>query len=142
MSEVHRICPNCGGDTPMNAQHCPACGQDTTSGQVTAQRQQLPVAVGKAILPVAISVAGFALRAGWKLLQSRLAQDAAKTAIQTVTQRAQPPAPRPQAPPVAGDQQPQRTPKHTIRIRSTWAVGDGQGNWRQGKEEHVIEFDE
>ncbi len=138
MSEVYRICPNCGGNTPINAQHCPACGQDTISGQMPIQRQNLPVAVGKAMLPVAVSVAGFALRAGWKLLQSRLAQDAAKAAIQTVTQRAQPPAPRPQSTPVAADQ----SPKRTVRIRSSWAVGDGRGNWQQGQEEHVIEFDE
>jgi len=137
MSEVRRICPHCGADTPLNAQHCPACGQDTTAG-LPAQHQQLPVAVGKAMLPVAVSLAGFALRAGWKLLQSRLAQDAAKAAIQTVAQRAQPPAPRPQAPPVVQDQR----PKRTVRIRSSWAVGDGRGNWQQGQEEHVIEFDE
>ena len=138
MNEVHRICPNCGGNTPINARHCPACGQDTVSGQMPIQRQNLPVAVGKAMLPVAVSVAGFALRAGWKLLQSRMAQDAAKAAIQTVSQRAQSPAPRPQSPPVVADQ----SPKRTVRIRSTWAVGDGRGNWKQGQEEHVIEFDE
>ncbi len=138
MSEVYRICPNCGGNTPINAQHCPACGQDTISGQMPIQRQNLPVAVGKAMLPVAVSVAGFALRAGWKLLQSRLAQDAAKAAIQTVTQRSQPPAPQAQAAPVAQDQR----PKRTVHIRSSWAVGDGRGNWQQGQEDHVIEFDE
>lgn len=136
MSDVQRICPHCGGDTPLNAQHCPQCGEDTLSPP--AERRPLPVSVGQAMLPVAMSVAGFALRAGWKLIQSRLAQDAAKAAIQSAAQsakqRAQPPAKQTSAAP--------DRPKRTVRIRSAWSVGDGRGNWQHGREEHVIEYDD
>ncbi len=137
MSEIHRICPHCGGDTPLNAQHCPACGQDTLAAP--AEQRQLPVSVGQAMLPVAMSVAGFALRAGWKLLQSRMAQDAARAAIQAAGRRAQPPARQPAQPPAAPTPE---QPKRTVRIRSTWSVGDGKGNWRHGREDHIIEYDE
>jgi hypothetical protein len=32
--------------------------------------------------------------------------------------------------------------RRSIRIRSTWAVGDARGVWRQGATEHIIEIDE
>jgi hypothetical protein len=37
---------------------------------------------------------------------------------------------------------PAAAPRRVIRIRSSWAVGDGRGNWRQGASDHTIEINE
>jgi hypothetical protein len=37
---------------------------------------------------------------------------------------------------------PPARPRTTIRIRSSWAVGDANGVWRQGVSDHTIEIDE
>jgi hypothetical protein len=36
----------------------------------------------------------------------------------------------------------QRRPRRTIRIRSSWAVGDANGVWKKGASEHIIELDD
>ncbi len=132
MNQVSRICPQCGGTVALHARYCGECGYDTSSG-LPVSRTNLPATVGKAALPVVAGLAGLALRSGWKLLQAHLTQ----LATHQEPAPARPPAPQPQQtanPPVprAG---------RTIRIRSSWIVGDGRGNWRRGSEEHVIEID-
>lgn len=129
MSTVHRICPICGKDTPLDARHCPHCGHDTQSDLPVPQGASLPMVVGKAALPVLVGVGTLAVRMVWKLLCSRWELPVAKTA--------------PFSPPARIDQpsQPVRS-QRTIRIRSSWAVGDANGVLRQGQVEHVIEIDE
>lgn len=132
MSEVNRICPQCGGSVSLQSRYCGVCGYDSSSG-LPVQRNTLPATVGKAALPVVAGLAGLALRTGWKLLQGRLAQLAVRPP--EVPLRAVDTTP-------AQSIQPARSPRRTIRIRSSWAVGDANGVWRQGQEEHVIEIDD
>ena len=127
MSQVKRICPECGQNAPVESRHCPHCGFDS-QGTLPVPQNNLPAAIGKAALPVLAGVATLALRSAWRLLNERMAQQA----IQPI--EPQQPASRPEA-------QPQRRNGPTIRIRSAWAVGDGKGNWQQGTSEHTIDFD-
>ena len=92
------------------------------TGSTTSRRDFLK------FLGFSVGAATLALRVGWKLLNSRL------NAVEP--QRMQPPAPAPRqeiAP---------RSGGRRIRIRSSWAVGDANGVWRQGTSEHIIEFDD
>lgn len=130
MSAIHRICPACGKDTPLDARHCPHCGRDTQSDLPVPQSSNLPVVVGKAALPVLAGIGALAARVAWKLIQSRWAAPAA-SAVETPTKITP-------APPT----QPTRQPRTTIRIRSSWAMNDGQGAWRQGHSEHIIEIND
>jgi hypothetical protein len=128
MSEITRICAQCGQPGPLEARHCPHCGHDAEAG-VPAQLSQrnLPVLIGRAALPLLAGAASLALRAGWHLLQKRLAQ----------------PLTAPSQPPVKTATVPEeKRPRRTIRIRSAWAVGDARGVWRQGSSEHTIEIDD
>jgi hypothetical protein len=95
------------------------------------ERRNLPATLTRAALPVLAGLAGVAVRAGWKLLRNHMA-----TAMSTPTvvpvhpvQRTSPAAPSTSA-------------RRVIRIRSSWAVGDGRGNWRQGASDHTIEINE
>jgi hypothetical protein len=90
------------------------------------------VVIGRAALPVLVGAASLAVRAGWKLLQSRLAQAPAA------------PAPKTQQPIVVPQPRTEIAPhraKRTIHIRSSWAVNNG-GVWQQGSSEHTIELDD
>lgn len=134
MSDVQRICPECGGGSPLHAQHCPHCGYDSQSGLPMQRGNTLPMTLSKAALPVLAGAAGLALRAGWRLLQGRMAASVAEQASDQVIQV---PSPTSQT-----GEPPARRPRRTIRIRSSWAVGDAHGSWQQGSSEHVIEFDD
>ena len=85
--------------------------------------------------PVLAGAASLALRAGWKLLQNRMAQATAQQAATQVINRTT-------TSPARRNESPAPRTKRTVRISSTWAVGDASGYWRQGKSEHVIEFDD
>ena len=130
MSEVTRICAQCGQPGPLEARFCPHCGRDV-DGDLAAPvvSRNLPMALGKAALPILAGVAGLVARAAWRLLQSRLEQ-----AI-TPAPQAQPPVAQPKPPPPA-------RPRRVIRIRTAWAVGDGRGVWRQGQSDQTIEIEE
>lgn len=132
MSEITRICAQCGKSSALEAQFCPHCGYDMQTGLPAPQGNQLPMVIGKAALPILAGVASLAVRAGWKLLKDRLSQ----AATQPVRAATQPPAPRPTDTPAP------RQARRTIRIRSAWAVGDASGVWRRGSSEHTIEIDE
>lgn len=135
MSQVNRICPQCGGNVSLQARYCGECGYDTSRG-LPVQRLNLPVQVGKAALPVVVGLAGFAIRSGWKLLQAQLAHAATQSA---------PAVQKPLTPRTPNEIKPvDPTPRagRTIRIRSSWIIGDGQGRWKQGNEEHIIEIDD
>lgn len=132
MNEITRICTHCGKNSPLEAQFCSHCGYDTQSG-LPAPQNYLPLALGKAALPVVAGVAGLIVRAGWKLLKSRLTQ-AVTSAITPAAPTAHPPAPRTTSEP--------RRARRTIHIRSSWAVGDARGVWRKGETEHTIEIDD
>jgi hypothetical protein len=131
MSEVSRICPQCGGSVALSARFCGGCGFDTSVG-LPIQRTSLPVQVGKAALPIVAGLAGLALRSGWKFLQGQLTQ-AAASSLQGPRAAVQPPVVQ---------NKPTDGPRRKIRIQSSWVVGDGQGRWRQGQEEHIIEIDD
>ncbi|MCC6167320.1 MAG: zinc ribbon domain-containing protein [Caldilineaceae bacterium] len=131
MSEIQRICVQCGYANPLESRYCARCGYDS-QGALPALRPSLPAVIGRAALPVLVGAASVALRVGWKLLQQRGARAQSSPAPQPVMRRpAAPPAPRPAA----------RT-RRTIHIRSTWATGDASGVWQQGSSEHFIEIEE
>ena len=132
MNDVSRVCSQCGGKVALEVRFCGRCGYDTSAGLPVEQRK-LPAQLATAAVPVVAGLASWALRAGWKLLQSRL-EEAAQN----------PPAPQQREPPPRQRSQPStgERPRRTVRIRSPWAVGDANGVWRQGTQEHIIDFDE
>jgi hypothetical protein len=129
MSEIQRICVQCGQTNPLETRYCARCGYDS-QGALPAQRTSLPAVIGSAALPVLVGAASLAVRMGWKLLQSHLAQNAAPQS--------------PHAAPLASRAEVTAAPRtrRTIRIRSTWSMGDANGVWRQGASEHIIELDD
>lgn len=139
-SNVQRICAQCGASGPLDARYCARCGYDT-QGQLPAPPQNLSLALGKAALPVMLGVASLALRMGWKLLQSRWTQETARAAAATVLNQIQPAPTQSVQPAAQAEVSPPRR-RRTIHIRSSWAVGDANGVWRQGHTEHHIELDE
>jgi hypothetical protein len=128
MSEVFRVCPNCGQDVAMAARHCSECGYNTQDGYPLERRNNLPAMVAKVGLPVAAGLTGLVLRAGWQLLQKQL-----PTLTANALNRS---APRPPTRPRTG------RGSRFIHIRSKWAVGDRSGVWQTGEEEHTIEIDD
>ena len=124
MSEVFRVCPNCGQDVAMTARHCGACGYNTQGGYPLESRNNLPAMVAKVGLPVAAGLAGLALRAGLQLLRKQLPTLASNALSRN--------APQPR----------RGRGSRFIHIRSKWAVGDKNGVWRSGEEEHIIEVDD
>ncbi len=141
MSDVQRVCAQCGKANPLAARYCAACGYDFEAA-LPAPRTSLPVLVGRAALPVLAGAASLALRAGWKLLQQRWAQ-ANTPAVPDAARPVQPPAQTAsQVPAVRRETLAARRPRRVIHIRSSWAVGDANGVWRQGHSEHTIEFDD
>ncbi len=128
MSEVFRICPNCGQNVAMAARHCGECGYNAQGGYPLESRNTLPEVVAKVGLPVAAGLAGLALRAGLQLLQKQLPALASNALSRS--------APRPPA------QSRRGRSSRSIHIRSKWAVGDRNGVWRSGEEERTIEIDD
>jgi hypothetical protein len=137
MSEIQRICVQCGQTNPLDARFCARCGYDT-QGALPAQRASLPAVVGRAALPVLVGAASLAVRAGWRLLQSRLAQPAPRAEVQLPATQQDQAIPLPSR----SEMSTARPARRSIRIRSTWAMGDANGVWRQGSSEHIIEIDE
>ncbi|MBX3012601.1 MAG: zinc ribbon domain-containing protein [Caldilineaceae bacterium] len=136
MSDVQRICPHCGEAGPLTARYCPHCGQDSQQAALPVQQSNFPLVLSKAALPLLAGAASLALRAGWKLLQSRLAANMAGTAVETLrSAQLAKPLTRTEALPA-------RRPRRTIRIRSAWSVTDGNGVQRSGMSEHQIELDD
>ena len=127
MSDVSKICPQCGGSNALDARHCAHCGHDTQSA-LPAVQYNLPEVLGKAAVPVLAGAVGLAVSVGWKLLQGVLNQTARPPlkVARTETTAIQPAA---------------STPRRTITIRTSWAIGDSSGAWRRGESEQTIEFD-
>ena len=125
MSEVKRICPQCSGTFPMDARHCAHCGYNMDA-TLPVPQSSLPELVSKAAVPVLVGAASLAVSVGWKLLQGMLSQPARP--------KQQPLQARPA-------EQVQPRSKMTVRITTSWAVGDSNGNWREGRSEQTIEFD-
>ena len=137
MSNVTRICPQCGHGNGMEDRYCAACGADTQASLPATQGANLPAVIGKAALPVLVGAASLALSAGWKLLQGALSRPAAQpqTQIQPQTQ--------PQTPiQVKSAPLAPRRARMTVTIRTSWAVGDSSGRWERGQSEQTIEFGE
>ena len=128
MSEVFRVCPNCGQNVAMAARHCGECGYNVEGGYPLESRDTLPEVVAKVGLPVAAGLAGLALRAGLQLLQKQLPELASNALSRNASR---PPA-----------QSRKGRSSRFIHIRSKWAVGDRSGVWRSGEEEHTIEIDD
>jgi hypothetical protein len=136
MSNVQRVCVQCGQGNPVESRYCAHCGYDSQAA-LPAPRANLPTVIGRAALPVLVGAAGLAVRVGWRLLRNRLIQAATASppAPSTPTTTA-PTIPLPQAQP------PVQRAKRTIHIRSAWAVNNGNGVWQQGTSEHTIELDD
>lgn len=130
MSEITRICVQCGQSGPLEARYCPHCGYDSEASTPAVRTNQVPAAVMRAALPILAGAASLALRAGLRFLQSQLEQAATKSSPTTVAVRQQPQSPAP------------RRTRRVIHVRSAWAVGDANGVWRRGSSEHTIEIDE
>lgn len=141
MSEVQRICPQCGAAGPLSARYCARCGHDF-QGELPVPQSNLPVVLGGAAVPVLLGAAGVALRIGWKILQSRWAQAAAEKAVDVALHRTQPAPPPQQSPAPSRTDIVSSRPRRTLTIRSAWSVGDANGVWRQGYSEHRIDLDE
>lgn len=139
MSEVQRICPECGEPGPLTARYCPHCGADSQAA-LPAPRATLPAVLTKAALPLLAGAASLALRAGWKLLQSRMAASATANVTEHAIQSLR--SARIHQAPTRSEQAPAPRPRRTIRIRSAWAVTDGNGVQRSGVSEHQIELDD
>jgi hypothetical protein len=127
MSDVTRICPQCGHANSMDARYCAQCAYDTQGNLPAPQASSLPAVVSKAALPVLVGAASLAVSLGWKLLQGMLAQQQKAQAQPIQVKKADLPATQ---------------AKRTIRIRTSWAVGDSSGQWQRGQTEHTIEFDD
>jgi hypothetical protein len=125
MSNVTRICPQCGHGNIMDTRYCAQCGHDTQASLPVAQQTNLPAVIGKAALPVLVGAASLALSAGWKLLQSALAKPLPQQPIQVKPFTA-----------VA------KRSRMTITIRTSWTVGDSSGRWEKGQAEQTIELGE
>lgn len=135
MSNVTRICPQCGHGNGMEDRYCAVCGADTQAALPTTQGAGLPAVIGKAALPVLVGAASLALSAGWKLLQGALSRPTAPSQPQSQSQ-SQPPLPVKSAPLAP------RRARMTVTIRTSWAVGDSSGRWERGQSEQTIEFGE
>lgn len=135
MSEVQRICPHCGEAGPLTARYCPHCGADSQAA-LPAPQSNFPLALTKAALPILAGAASLALRAAWKLLQSRMTASITEQAVHSLRSARHPQPPAPTTPLT-----PQR-PHRTIRIRSAWSVTDGNGVHRSGASEHQIEIED
>jgi hypothetical protein len=125
MSNIMRICPQCGHGNDMDAQYCAQCGYDTQANLPVPQSRNLPAVLGKAAVPVLVGAASLAISAGWKLMQGMLARPAPQPPIQ-----------------VKKGEVDQARPRATIRIRTSWAMGDSTGKWQRGQSEHTIEIDD
>lgn len=143
MSQIQRICPHCGHDGPIGAAYCAHCGERgeaSDARQLPAPRVNVPAVVGRAALPLLATAASFAVRAGWRLLRHQLETRAAAPVD----------APKPVQGSTSSTSLARRgdsasiAPQHrrTVRIRSSWVVGDAHGNLRHGASEHTIEIDE
>jgi hypothetical protein len=115
MTQITQICPQCGDSFVLDARYCTHCGHDTA---LPAGQKLLPTLLGQAALPMLVGAASLAVSAGWQLLRHLLS--------------------RPASPPLASA--PPR-PRTTIRIRTSWVVGDASGNWRKGHSDQTIEID-
>lgn len=125
MTDVSRICPQCGQSFSMEARHCSHCGYDMDASLPTLQNH-LPALVGKAAVPILAGAASLAISLGWKLAQGMLNRPA-KVAPQPIQ--------------VRNAAQVEPSPRMKIRITTAWAVGDGKGNWREGRSEQTIEIE-
>lgn len=134
MASIHRICPSCGKDTPLDARHCPHCGHDTLSGLPAHRESALPAVVGKAALPLVATAGTLVVRMIWRLVRERLTALANAPAASPAL-RTQPPAPLEKQPPAVRR-------GRSIRIRTSWAVGDAGGIRRQGYTDQQIDFDD
>jgi hypothetical protein len=75
MSDVSKICPQCGSGNALDTRFCAHCGYDTQSALPMVQGN-LPMVLSKAAVPMLAGVAGLALSVGWKLLNGMLNQTA------------------------------------------------------------------
>ena len=142
MSDIQRICAQCGASVPLNVRYCGSCGYDF-QGELPVPQSNLPAVISKAALPVLLGAASLALRVGWQVLQSRWGQAAAEQAVNSVLGKAQPPAkPAPTQPPAPIERAPAPRSRRTITIRSAWSMGDANGVWRQGYSEQRIDLDD
>ena len=124
MSNVTRICPQCGHGNAMDNRYCAQCGYDSQSNLPVPQGTNLPAVIGKAAVPVLVGAASLALSAGLKLLQNALRKPAAQPIqVKSPTTGAV----------VKGG-------RMKITIRTSWAVGDSSGRWEKGQSEQTIEL--
>lgn len=139
MSDVYRICSNCGKRTSeIERRFCPDCGTDSHA-ELAVTESSLAFAASKAALPLLVGTVSLALRFGLKLLQSRAALSAAQNAS-TLSRFSAPSAKS--VPTVSSESSISKQSGRRIRIRAAWSMGDSNGNWQKGQSEHIIDIDE
>ncbi len=163
MAKLSRVCPHCGEQGELESAFCASCGESNSpdTAQRSANRSidesdkvgSLPIQLRKAALPLLAGAAGLIVQVGWRLLQSKTARDvalnAANSALQSRVQTHMAKGHAPIEPSAATHPVSRqsgsvvaRRQGRTIRIRSSWAVGDASGVLRQGQSEHTIEIDD
>jgi len=136
MSSVTRLCSRCSYGNPLETQFCGRCGADMQASHLPVARDNnLPALIRSAAMPVLAGITTLAVSAGIRLVQGLMRQ-----ALAAATQTA--PASTALQRNAPAEVVPVARRNRTIRIRSSWAVTDGQGNFRQGQSEHVIDLDE
>lgn len=137
VSDIYRVCPKCGGrSNETTYRFCPTCGADSDL-ELAVSGSSLATTASKAVLPILASVAGMALRFGWKLLQNRMAASAVHN-LQSTT----PVRPPSVEMPTPSKQLPNSPSRRRIHIRSARKVSDSKGNWRSEDSEHIIDIDD
>lgn len=140
MTEVYRICQNCGEQSQLSTSYCPHCGANVATGVPVTSQKHLPIPTGKALLPLAAGAVGLLARAAWKLVQSKEIKQAALHAVEQVVQDKL--SGQQGSKPAARTTTVHTKSRRTIRIQSRWAVGNEAGVQRRGQSEHIIEIDD
>ena len=128
MSDIERICPECGAANAVDVHFCGACAAPLSSTALARRQSALPTTFEPKDAALAVGATGLAavaLRVGTVLV---------KQVAQMLADRRDDPAPAPLA-----EREPRRRP--VMRIRRSWAIGDSSGLRQWGNEDITI-YDE
>lgn len=128
MSDVERICPECGAANAVDVHFCGACAAPLSSRALARRESTLPAKIepkNAALAVGATGVAAVALRVGTVLV---------KQVAKTLLDRERDDEPAPLA-----EREPEGRP--VMHIKRSWAIGDSTGVRQWGSEDITI-YDE